>query len=66
MRSPRDNCAWVAASSSLPNCAKAAISRYCARSRRNRPATCFMARVWAAPPTRDTDRPTLIAGRTPE
>ena len=30
------------------------------------PATCFIALIWALPPTRDTDRPTLIAGRTPE
>lgn len=27
--------------------------------------TCFMALVWAADPTLDTDRPTLIAGRIP-
>ena len=27
--------------------------------------TCFMDLVWAAEPTRDTDRPTLIAGRIP-
>ncbi len=30
------------------------------------PATCFMAFTWAAPPTRETDRPTLMAGRIPE
>ena len=29
------------------------------------PAIFFTALVWAAPPTRDTDRPTLMAGRTP-
>ena len=28
--------------------------------------TCFMDFVWAADPTRDTDRPTLMAGRIPE
>ena len=30
------------------------------------PATFFIAFVWASPPTRDTEVPTLIAGRTPE
>ena len=29
------------------------------------PAAFFMALVWASPPTRDTDRPTLTAGRWP-
>jgi hypothetical protein len=29
------------------------------------PATAFMILVWAADPTRETERPTLIAGRTP-
>merc|ERR1712107_315241 len=29
------------------------------------PATCFMDLVWAAEPTRDTERPTLMAGRIP-
>ena len=27
--------------------------------------TCFMDLVWAADPTRDTDKPTLMAGRIP-
>jgi len=31
-----------------------------------RPATERMALIWAAPPTRDTELPTSIAGRTPE
>ena len=30
-----------------------------------RPATCFIALICAAPPTRDTEMPTLIAGRVP-
>ena len=30
------------------------------------PATCRIALIWAVPPTRDTELPTLIAGRTPE
>jgi hypothetical protein len=30
-----------------------------------RPATCFIALIWAAEPTRLTERPTLIAGRMP-
>ena len=56
---------WVAASRSEPNWAKAATSRYWASSSFMEPATCFMDLVWAAEPTRDTDRPTLIAGRIP-
>ena len=30
------------------------------------PATVFIALICASPPTRDTERPTLMAGRTPE
>jgi chloramphenicol 3-O-phosphotransferase len=30
------------------------------------PTTSFIALIWAAPPTRLTEFPTLIAGRTPE
>uniref|UniRef100_A0A6B0UDC9 Putative secreted protein n=1 Tax=Ixodes ricinus TaxID=34613 RepID=A0A6B0UDC9_IXORI len=56
---------WVAASRSDPNWAKAATSRYWANSSFMDPATCFMALVCAAEPTRLTDRPTLIAGRIP-
>jgi hypothetical protein len=44
-----------------PNCAKAASSRNCARVLLRRPA-CFMALICAAEPTRDTDKPTEIAG----
>ena len=55
-------CAASARSSSEPNCANASSSRYCARSRRRRPATFFIAFVWALPPTRETEMPTLIAG----
>ena len=29
------------------------------------PPTCFMALIWAAEPTRLTERPTLMAGRIP-
>ena len=39
------------------------ISRYCARSIRILPAAFFIAFVCAAPPTRDTESPTLTAGR---
>ena len=39
----------------LPNCAKAAISRYCARASRSVPATSFIAFTCAAPPTRLTE-----------
>ena len=30
-----------------------------------RPATCLIASHWASPPTRETEMPTLIAGRMP-
>jgi hypothetical protein len=30
------------------------------------PATFFIALTWALPPTRETEMPTLMAGRTPE
>jgi len=56
---------WVAASKSEPNWAKAATSRYWASSSLSEPATCFMALIWAAEPTRETERPTLMAGLTP-
>jgi len=65
-RAPRASCCCEALSSSEPNCAKASSARYCAKSIRNRPATFFIALICAAPPTRLTDTPTLIAGRTPE
>ena len=55
----------MAASSSVPSWAKASRSRNDARSRRNEPATFFMALIWALPPTRETLMPTLMAGRTP-
>merc|ERR1711879_692044 len=55
----------VEASRSEPNCAKAATSRYCASSSFSVPATCFMALICAALPTRLTERPTLTAGRMP-
>ena len=64
-RSPRASVRWVSGSRSEPNCAKASSSRYCESSIRSRPATFFMGAVWAEPPTRDTEMPTLIAGRTP-
>src|SRR5437868_59129 len=63
---PRVSACCVARSSSEPNCANASSSRYCARSSRRRPATFFIAFVWADVPTRDTEMPTFTAGRTPE
>src|SRR5262249_17729349 len=66
MRWPRASCCWVALSRSEPNWAKAASSRYWARSSRSLPATWRIARIWADPPTRATDRPTWTAGRIPE
>ena len=64
-RAPRLRRYWVAASRSEPNCANAATSRYCASSSLSEPDTCFIAFICAAEPTRETERPTLIAGRTP-
>ncbi len=63
--SPRFSWSRVALSRSLANCANAARARYCARSSLSGPATCFMALVWAAEPTRDTEMPMFIAGRWP-
>ena len=65
-REPRSRVARLEASRSEENEAKASSSRNWARSRRRRPATDFMALIWADPPTRDTEMPTLMAGRTPE
>jgi len=65
MRLPRSRVAWVLASRSEPNWAKAASSRYCAKSSLILPATCFIALICAADPTRLTDKPTEMAGRTP-
>jgi len=63
--SPLFNKCWVAASRSDPNWAKAATSLYWASSSLREPATCFMALIWAADPTLETERPTLIAGLIP-
>jgi hypothetical protein len=65
IRLPRSIFACDAESSSDPNCANAASSRNWARSPLSWPATCFIALTCAAEPTRETDRPTEIAGRTP-
>ena len=43
--------------------AKACMSRYWAKSIFSVPEIFFIALVWAAPPTRLTDRPTSTAGR---
>ena len=64
-RSPRWSCLRVASSRSEANCEKAANSRYCARARRIPPPSFLMILVWAAPPTRETERPALMAGRIP-
>ena len=65
-RAPRSSWAREAASRSEAKAANDSRSRNCDSASRSVPATFFMARTWAAPPTRDTDRPTLMAGRTPE
>src|SRR5215831_8938437 len=46
--------------------ANASRSRYCDSASLSPPATFLIALTCASPPTRDTDRPTLMAGRTPE
>ena len=66
IRSPRASVRCVAASSSEPNWANASSSRYWARSRREAAGDHRIAFIWALPPTRETEMPTLIAGRTPE
>ena len=55
----------MALSRSEANWAKAASSRYWARSSRILPATWRMALIWALPPTRDTLMPAFTAGRWP-
>src|SRR6266852_6145109 len=55
-RWPRLSCAWVALSRSLPNCAKAASSRYCANSSFKLPATCRIALICALPRTPQQQR----------
>src|SRR6187431_1485737 len=66
-RWPRSSCLRVDSSRSEANCANAASSRYCASARRTPPPVSlrFMILVCAAPPTRDTETPALIAGRMP-
>ena len=64
-REPRLSRNCVAASRSEPNCANAATSRYCASSSLSEPLTCFIVFICAAEPTRETLRPTLMAGRMP-
>src|SRR3972149_2455675 len=66
-RCPRSSWRRVAASSSaVPNWAKAASSRYCAKSSRRPPATLRIARVWGAPPPPRAAKPTVMAGRAPQ
>ncbi|KAH3686935.1 hypothetical protein WICPIJ_002096 [Wickerhamomyces pijperi] len=64
-RSPLAKVCLVEASKSEPNWAKAATSLYWAKKSFKEPATCFMALTWAAEPTRETDKPTLMAGLIP-
>ena len=65
-RAPRSSWAREAASRSDAKAANASRSRYCDSDRRSWPATFFIALTWAEPPTRETEMPTLMAGRTPE
>ena len=65
-RAPRSSCAREAASRSEAKEANASRSRYWESASLSPPATVFIALICASPPTRDTDRPTLMAGRTPE
>ena len=54
----------MAASRSVPIWLNASNARKFARSSFKPPETFFMAFVWAFPPTRETEIPTLMAGRT--
>src|SRR5829696_2835889 len=60
---PRSSWRRIVALRSEANIAKACMSRYWASSSLSEPATFFIALIWAAPPTRDTEIPTSIAGR---
>ena len=55
--------AWDTLSSSEPKAAKDSSSRNWDRSPLSVPTAFFMALIWAAPPTRDTDWPVSKAGR---
>jgi hypothetical protein len=65
MRRPASICAFVLASRSEENCMNASSSRNCASSSLILPETFFIALVCAEEPTRETEIPTLIAGRWP-
>ncbi len=65
-RSPRASVRCVSGSRSEPNWENASRSRYWESSIFSRPATLFIGVICALPPTRDTEMPTLMAGRTPE
>src|SRR4030095_13673070 len=62
IRWPRESCCWVALSSSEPNWAKAASSRYWARSRRSLAATWRIAFTWAEPPDPRDRQPDVHRG----
>ena len=64
-RAPRASSFWVEASRSEPNCANAAISRYCASSPLIEPDDLLHRLDLGAEPTRLTETPTFIAGRMP-
>ena len=53
-------------SKSDPNCVNASNSLYWASSSFTFEATCFIALICAAPPTRDTETPAFMAGLNPE
>ena len=55
----------VTASMSPPNLVNDSSSRNWAWSIFSVPATFFILLIWALPPTRDTEMPTLMAGRMP-
>ena len=65
-RAPRSSWARETASRSDANDANDSRSRYWDSASLMPPATFFIALICASPPTRDTERPTLMAGRTPE
>ena len=63
---PFPNCFLVASSRSDANCAKASSSLNCASAILIPPTIFLINLVCATPPTLDTEKPALTAGRIPE
>ena len=66
IRCPFSNCSFVASSRSEANCENDSSSLNCASANLTPPPNFLIIFVCAAPPTLDTEIPTLIAGLIPE